>query len=216
MSNPNTAQPNNEFGGMPGLGTMPGLFDPQMLQNPAIQNMVSQMMSNPQLLQQIISNNPMLQQLTNSNPQLLEMMSRPEFIQQMSNPQFIQSALQMQQSGLFGQFPNQNTSSASTAQQSTAQQSSPDMFSPDWASLNNMMTQLNGTYNPSNNLQNNNNNVSFNNTSQQQPQSLEDKYATQIQQLKEMGFYDPLENINALVATNGNVNAAVERLLSNL
>ena len=44
----------------------------------------------------------------------------------------------------------------------------------------------------------------------------EELYATQLAQLQEMGFFDPLENIRALQATRGNVNAAVERLLGNM
>lgn len=44
----------------------------------------------------------------------------------------------------------------------------------------------------------------------------EERYATQLTQLQEMGFIDTVENIQALVATAGNVHAAVERLLGNL
>jgi len=43
----------------------------------------------------------------------------------------------------------------------------------------------------------------------------EELYATQLTQLQEMGFFDTQENIRALVATAGNVHAAVERLLGN-
>lgn len=41
----------------------------------------------------------------------------------------------------------------------------------------------------------------------------EELYATQLTQLQEMGFFDTQENIRALIATAGNVHAAVERLL---
>ncbi|KAJ6995667.1 ubiquitin domain-containing protein DSK2b-like [Populus alba x Populus x berolinensis] len=41
----------------------------------------------------------------------------------------------------------------------------------------------------------------------------EELYATQLSQLQEMGFFDTQENIRALIATAGNVHAAVERLL---
>lgn len=44
----------------------------------------------------------------------------------------------------------------------------------------------------------------------------ETTYATQLQQLQDMGFVNREENIRALQATGGNVNAAVERLLSML
>ena len=43
----------------------------------------------------------------------------------------------------------------------------------------------------------------------------EELYATQLGQLQEMGFFDTAENIRALMATSGNVHAAVERLLGN-
>ena len=42
----------------------------------------------------------------------------------------------------------------------------------------------------------------------------ETAYAQQLQQLNDMGFWDREANIRVLIATQGNVNAAVERLLS--
>jgi ubiquilin len=42
----------------------------------------------------------------------------------------------------------------------------------------------------------------------------ETAYATQLQQLQDMGFFDRETNVRALQATGGNVNAAVERLLA--
>lgn len=40
------------------------------------------------------------------------------------------------------------------------------------------------------------------------------RFASQLTQMKEMGFYDEAANIAALSATGGNVSAAIERLLS--
>ena len=40
------------------------------------------------------------------------------------------------------------------------------------------------------------------------------RYANQLSQLCDMGFLDTEANLRALVATGGNVNAAVERLFS--
>lgn len=40
------------------------------------------------------------------------------------------------------------------------------------------------------------------------------RFQSQLSQLNDMGFFDPQENIRALLATGGNVNAAVERLLN--
>jgi len=46
--------------------------------------------------------------------------------------------------------------------------------------------------------------------------SPEARYAVQLQQLNDMGFNDQAANIRCLIATGGNVNAAIERLLSGL
>lgn len=53
---------------------------------------------------------------------------------------------------------------------------------------------------------------SSNPTETQEPP--QEKYKSQLQQLKDMGFYDEQKNLDALIATNGNVNSAVEKLLS--
>jgi len=45
---------------------------------------------------------------------------------------------------------------------------------------------------------------------QQPPEIL---YQMQLQQLQDMGFFDATSNLNALIASNGNINLAVERLL---
>lgn len=45
-------------------------------------------------------------------------------------------------------------------------------------------------------------------------QDPKEKYASQLQQMKDMGFINEQANLQALIATNGNVEAAVERLLS--
>jgi len=46
------------------------------------------------------------------------------------------------------------------------------------------------------------------------PQDPTMRFASQLQQLQDMGFADGAANLQALIRTNGNVNAAVERLLS--
>ena len=42
------------------------------------------------------------------------------------------------------------------------------------------------------------------------------RFASQISQLCDMGFFDTEANVRALTATGGNVNAAVERLLGGM
>jgi len=49
--------------------------------------------------------------------------------------------------------------------------------------------------------------------SQQNNQTPEDRYQSQLDQLAGMGFVNREANLQALIATFGDVNAAVERLL---
>lgn len=62
---------------------------------------------------------------------------------------------------------------------------------------------------PSNNNNNNNNNAS------QSTEPPETRFQSQLSQLEEMGFVEKQANIRALLATGGNVDAAVEYLLNN-
>ena len=43
--------------------------------------------------------------------------------------------------------------------------------------------------------------------------SPEERFATQLAQMNEMGFVDGRQNVRALLATNGNVHAAIEYIL---
>lgn len=51
------------------------------------------------------------------------------------------------------------------------------------------------------------------NMNQQQQQNAALTYANQLNQLTNMGFTDADRNLNALIATGGNVQAAIDRLL---
>lgn len=55
----------------------------------------------------------------------------------------------------------------------------------------------------------NNSNPAANNT-----QPPEERYSSQLEQLSAMGFVNREANLQALIATFGDVNAAVERLLN--
>eukprot|EP00245_Coleochaete_scutata_P005291 TRINITY_DN18734_c0_g1_i1.p1 TRINITY_DN18734_c0_g1~~TRINITY_DN18734_c0_g1_i1.p1 ORF type:complete len:529 (+),score=129.78 TRINITY_DN18734_c0_g1_i1:144-1730(+) len=183
--------------GMGGLGGLPSV-DPatmqQMLQNPLMQQMMQTVLSSPQVLNQIIDGNPQLRAMFQSNPQLREMMGNPELLRQLTNPQGLQQMLMLNEllrgsAGGFGGIPSATGAAAPTA--GAAQQ--PELA----AAFNNLFGPMGafGAVPPVNNTP---------------PEEL---YATQLQQLRDMGFFDPQENIRALQATNGNVHAAVERLL---
>ncbi|TYH26438.1 hypothetical protein ES288_A03G253000v1 [Gossypium darwinii] len=151
--------------------------------------------SNPQYMNQIMNLNPQLRGMFDSNPQLREMMQNPEVLRQMFSPETMQQMLTLQQS-LLSQLNRQQSSQDST-------QSSTTTGAPGTPSLDLLMNMFGGLGAGS---------LSVPNQPNVPPEEL---YATQLSQLREMGFYDTEENIRALRATSGNVHAAVERLLGN-
>ncbi|KAF5745809.1 ubiquitin domain-containing protein DSK2a-like [Tripterygium wilfordii] len=178
------------FGGMPDAAQMN-----QLLQNPAVSQMMQSMLSNPQYMNQILNFNPQLRGMMGLNPQLREMMQNPEFLRQLSSPETMQQMLALQQS-LMSQLNRQPSSQEPTLPGATT-------GAPNSIGLELLMNMF-GTLGAGGL------------TAQNQPDvPPEQLYATQLSQLQEMGFFDSQENIRALRATSGNVHAAVERLLGN-
>jgi ubiquilin len=161
-----------------------------MMNNPMFAQMMSQMMSNPQMLDQVIGTNPQLASMI--TPDIRQQMQSPEFLQLMSNPQMIQQMLQMTGgmggmgagmnplANIYGQMPPVNSNSMPFNPAAIA-----GMFGGQPAAA------------PT--------------TPAVPPEQL---YQTQLAQLQDMGFYSPQENIRALQMTGGNVEAAVEWLFS--
>ncbi|XP_017971363.1 PREDICTED: ubiquitin domain-containing protein DSK2b isoform X1 [Theobroma cacao] len=194
------------IGGLGGLGLpdMPPMLNgmpdashlTQMLQDPALSQMMQSILSNPQYMNQIMNLNPQLRGMFDLNPQLREMMQNPDILRQMFSPETMQQMLALQQSLLSHQL---------NRQQSTQDSAQPGATpgAPNTASLELLMNMFGGLGAGS---------LSVPNQPDVPPEEL---YATQLSQLQEMGFYDTQENIRALRATAGNVHAAVERLLGN-
>ncbi|ONK64253.1 uncharacterized protein A4U43_C07F23710 [Asparagus officinalis] len=87
--------------GIPNLESLAGSMpDPstlsQVMQNPAINQMMQSLISNPQYMNQVLSLNPQLQTAMDSNPQLREMLQNPDFIRQMTNPETMQHLMSLQ------------------------------------------------------------------------------------------------------------------------
>ncbi|KAG8500262.1 hypothetical protein CXB51_004312 [Gossypium anomalum] len=191
-------------GGMGGLGLpdlppmLNGMPDAsqltQLLQNPAISQMMQSIMSNPQYMNQIMNLNPQLRGMFDMNPQLREMMQNPEVLRQMFSPETMQQMLALQQSLLSLNRQQSTPDSAQTGGTTAA---------PGTANLDLLMNMFGGLGAGGLGVPN------------QPDVPPEELYATQLSQLQEMGFYDTQENIRALQATAGNVHAAVERLLGN-
>jgi len=199
-------------GGMPGMGNPQQMM--QMMQNPQMQQMMQQMLSNPQMLDQIAAMDPNMGRML-QNPQIRSMMTNPAFIQQMTNPANLQAMMQLQQM--------QSTLNAGGAGGTPGMGMGGGMPNPFLNMMNNMNS---GAGAPAPGGQNG---LDFGSlfggapttTTPGAPTSTPTPpadpavtYASQIQQLQDMGFTDVAANIRALQRTQGNVNAAVERLLS--
>nr|XP_043640217.1 ubiquitin domain-containing protein DSK2b-like [Erigeron canadensis] len=198
QANAGTRAPN--VSGLGGLG-LPGLDRPsgmpdmsQLMQNPAVSQMMQSLLSNPQYMEQVIGQNPQLRSMFDSNPQLREMMQNPEVLRQLTSPQMMQQMMSLQQ--LLPQLNQQQSTLDPT--QTGAATGTPNNMGLDM--LMNMFGGLGGA------------GLTVPNVPDVPPEEL---YATQLSQLQEMGFFDTQENIRALRATSGNVHAAVERLLGN-
>ncbi|KAI3446343.1 hypothetical protein Pfo_003008 [Paulownia fortunei] len=165
----------------------------QLLQNPAVAQMMQSLLSNPQYMDQIMGLNPQLRSMLDMNPQLRDMMQNPEILRELTSPETMQQMMALQQQ--LSQLTRQQSTLEGGAQAGQGTQSN--------MGLDLLMNMFGGLGAGS---------FTVPNTPDVPPEEL---YASQLSQLQEMGFFDTQENIRALRATSGNVHAAVERLLGN-
>ncbi|KAL1563864.1 Ubiquitin domain-containing protein DSK2b [Salvia divinorum] len=203
----NTTRPNLTGDTMPppitGLGGLDlpdlertGMSDPaafgQLLQNPAVSQMMQSLLSNPQHMEQLMGLNPQLRSMLDTNPQLREMIQNPELIRQLTSSDMMQQMMTLQQ---------QLTRLQSTPDGDQTHQNRGTQNNMGLDMLMNMFGGLGAG------------GFAVPNATGVPPEEV---YATQLSQLQEMGFFNTEENIRALRATSGNVHAAVERLLGSL
>merc|ERR1719354_27983 len=175
-----------------------------MMQSPYVRSMMQQMANNPETMQQMLGSNPLF-----ANNPMMQQMGNPRTQQALRQ---IQEGMQQLQSEAPGLFPgaaglgglggaatggNQTTgNNQSGAGNIFNNQSAGGMLNnPD---ILNMMRNLMGGQQQGTN-------------SQEPP---EERYRAQLEQLVQMGFTNRENNIRALQATNGEVNRAVEFLLT--
>merc|ERR1719225_2558598 len=175
-----------------------------MFTSPGMQSLMGQMRDNPTLMSQ-----------------LMQQMQNPQTQQLMSNPEALAAIMQIQQGmdrlraaapdlyqsmGLPSLPPNlvpnpaaagsTSTSTAPTGATTGSTGSAPAAGQPNPDQFAQFMTQMMGQMRAGN-----------------PEQPPEERFASQLDQLASMGFVDRQANIQALIATMGDVNAAVERLL---
>nr|CAB3267468.1 ubiquilin-1 [Phallusia mammillata] len=202
--------------------------NPSMMQSmmnaPYMQNMMQTLGNNPELAQQILSQNPMFAnnpQMAEMLPAMLRQMQSPEMQALYTNPRAMEAMMQMQQAmqtlqqeapgilpgmmGTMGPVPTPTATTGTTGASTTPTPSSttgsttPPTLPPNV--LSQMMQALATGGTPTG-------------TGATQPQGPpEARFQSQLEQLTSMGFINREANIQALVVTNGNVNAAIDWLL---
>uniref|UniRef100_A0A8C6HLV5 Ubiquilin 1 n=1 Tax=Mus spicilegus TaxID=10103 RepID=A0A8C6HLV5_MUSSI len=185
-----------------------------MFNTPGMQSLLQQITENPQLMQNMLSApymRSMLQSLS-QNPDLAAQMQNPDTLSAMSNPRAMQALLQIQQGlqtlateapGLIPGFTpglaaGNSGGSSGTNAPSTApsEDTNPQggTAEPGHQQFIQQMLQALAGVNP-------------------QLQSPEVRFQQQLEQLSAMGFLNREANLQALIATGGDINAAIERLL---
>ncbi|XP_059001322.1 ubiquilin-4 isoform X1 [Mustela lutreola] len=204
--------------------------NPQLMQNvisaPYMRGMMQTLAQNPDFAAQMMVNvplfagNPQLQeQLRLQLPVFLQQMQNPESLSVLTNPRAMQALLQIQQGlqtlqteapglvpslGSFGMSrtpaPAAGSNTGSAPEAPTSSPAPPATSSPAGAPsaqqhLVQQMVQLLAGGGGS------------------QVQTPEVRFQQQLEQLNSMGFINREANLQALIATGGDVNAAIERLL---
>ncbi|TPX39580.1 hypothetical protein SeLEV6574_g07114 [Synchytrium endobioticum] len=218
-------------GGMPpmGMGTMDPNMMANLLRNPQVSASVAQMMSNPQFVDNMISSNPQMAAMM--TPEMRAMMSSPEFTRMMADPNVVRQAMAMAPmlqgmgspggmgvnpfgalgvlgglSAIPGATTNNSSSDTADSQTGNTNATTPapggmPPFVPNPALLQMLLGGGDGPFGAG----------AAAATGGRAPEEL---YEVQLRQLQDMGFYSAAENLRALTMAGGNVDAAVEWLLS--
>ncbi|XP_077105097.1 ubiquilin-1 [Ranitomeya variabilis] len=224
-----TTLPNLSSGLGAGMFNTPGMQslmqqiseNPQLMQNmlsaPYMRNMMQSLSQNPELAAQMMQNNPLFagnpqlqDQMRRQMPVFLQQMQNPDTLSAMSNPRAMQALLQIQQGlqtlareapslvpgttglGGIGGTANPNPAPVSTSGSSESASPLSGISEPGHQQfVQHMLQALSGA-----------------NT-----QNPEVRFQQQLDQLSAMGFLNREANLQALIATGGDINAAIERLL---
>ncbi|XP_044256426.1 ubiquilin-1 [Tribolium madens] len=195
-----------------------------MLSAPYTQNVLEALASDPNMATTLLSDNPLLagnpqlqEQVRTMIPSFMQQLQNPDIQNVMSNPQALNAIMQIHQGmetlrqtapNLVNTFGINTTTTATTPSTTTTT-----------TTTTTSTTQANTTT-----TQSSTNSDPFSEfmarmvagMASQRDTTLppEQRYQTQLEQLASMGFVNREANLQALIATFGDVNAAVERLLA--
>ncbi|XP_072461468.1 ubiquilin-1 isoform X4 [Notamacropus eugenii] len=197
---------------MPNLG--PGV-GAGMFNTPGMQSLLQQITENPQLMQNMLSAPYMrsMMQSLSQNPDLAAQMQNPDTLSAMSNPRAMQALLQIQQGlqtlateapglipgftpGLGGLGNTGSSTGTNVSSSAPSENTSPSSGTTEPGHQQFIQQMLQALAGANSQLQN-----------------PEVRFQQQLEQLSAMGFLNREANLQALIATGGDINAAIERLL---
>ncbi|RZC41646.1 ubiquilin-1 [Asbolus verrucosus] len=211
-----------------------------MLSAPYTQNVLEALANDPNMANSILADNPLLsgnpqlqEQVRSMMPNFIQQLQNPEIQNAMSNPQALNAIMQIQQGmetlrqtapnlvntfGIPGAATTTTTTTTTSTSTSTTSTTTPATTTPSTTST----TQASTTTTQSSATGQSADPFSefmarmVAGMAAQRDTTLppEQRYQTQLEQLASMGFVNREANLQALIATFGDVNAAVERLLA--
>jgi ubiquilin len=167
----------------------------QMMQDPTFAQFMSSMLQNPQIIESMVATNPMLQAML--RPDMRHILQSPRFQQMVASPDALRQIAQIRTPAMM----MDNDSSASSSNVGTLLENPVTAATTpvtNWAA-GTILQVVPGTRFPSSLIAAN---------------APEKRFQVQLQQLSEMGFWDPTKNMRALQVTEGDVNSAIEILCS--
>ncbi|KCV72341.1 hypothetical protein H696_01735 [Fonticula alba] len=197
-------------------------------QNPALREQMSQMMSDPAMMESLM-NNPMFRDML--PPGSRNLMSNPAMIRLAMDPEFVQLQAQMQAvmqrhgvdlssmmgggGGMFGAAGASGAGSPSASQEGTNRPAAGPGAMPSLAHLEQLLSAFGGAAGAGAGAAGGS---PFNfggaaAAAQAPAEPPESRFQVQLSMLQDMGFHDSAANIRALLSSGGRVDAAVEYLL---
>ncbi|KAM9737456.1 ubiquilin-4 [Menidia menidia] len=230
VSNPLGINPGNLGNGMfnsPGMQSLLQQIseNPQLMQNmlsaPYMRSMMQSLSQNPELASQVLMNNPLFagnpqlqEQFRAQLPVFLQQMQNPEALSVMTNPRAMQALMQIQQglqtlqteapglmpSLMTGGIPGIPTGGGMSTENPASSPSSAGSTATQQQLMQQMLQMFAGG-------------GGGGGGGTATTQTPEVRFQSQLDQLNAMGFINREANLQALIATGGDINAAIERLL---
>ncbi|XP_044268515.1 ubiquilin-1-like [Tribolium madens] len=218
IPNPWTSQPNSDSQNRSMASVMQQMLEnsdlmQNMLSAPYMQSLLAALSADPAMANTLLSENPLLagnpalqEQIRNMMPQFLQQLQNPNMQNMLSNPQALNAIMQIQQGmeTLRQTAPNLLNPANVTPETVTSTTTSPSESTPRATPT---------TAPPSDNFSEFMARMVAGMANQRENLPPEQRYQAQLEQLTSMGFTNREANLQALIATFGDVSAAIERLL---